>query len=145
MRIPVCFVLLLLSITTPLVQGGYGAGDARKEKLYRTFIAPCCWQENLAEHHSPAAEQLRARIDGMMVAGQSDDEIKKGLVAEFGPRILALPEGTLRAWLFWTPFAVGIAGLGALLITLRRLRPQPNVPGSPPTEIPQTWDDDEGT
>jgi len=136
---------MLFAVAAPLMQGGYGAGNARKEKLYQTFIAPCCWQENLADHHSQAAEQLRARIDGMMAAGQSDDDIKKGLVSEFGPRILALPEGTPRAWLFWTPFAVGIAGLGALLIVLKRLRPQPTVPGHPPTEFPETWDDDERT
>jgi cytochrome c-type biogenesis protein CcmH/NrfF len=136
-------VAVLFVVAAPLVRGGYGAGDARKEKLYQTFIAPCCWQENLAEHHSPAAEQLRARIDGMVVEGRSDYEIKQTLIVEFGPRILALPEGAPRAWLFWTPFAVGIAGLGAVVMVLKRLRSHPNIPGLPPVDLPDSWRDEE--
>jgi cytochrome c-type biogenesis protein CcmH len=136
-------VAALFAVAAPLVQGSYGAGDARKEKLYQSFIAPCCWQENLAEHHSPTAEQLRARIDGMVVDGRSDDEIKKTLIFEFGPRILALPEGAPRVWLFWTPFAVGIAGLGAFVIVLKRLKAHPTIPELPPTDLPDPWDDED--
>ncbi len=141
MRMPV-FVVAMVAVVAPLLQGGYGAGDARKEKLYQTFIAPCCWQENLEEHHSPAAEQLRIRIDGMVVDGRSDDQIKETLIAEFGPRILALPEGTPRAWLFWTPFAVGIAGLVAVVIVLKRIKSRPNVQELPPTDWPASWNDE---
>lgn len=145
MRMPMVAAVLFV-VAAPLMQGGYGAGDARKEKLYQTFIAPCCWQENLAEHHSPAAEQLRARIDGMVVDGRSDDQIKEALIVEFGPRILALPEGAPRVWLFWTPFAVGLAGLGAVVMVLKRLRSHPNTPGLPLTNLPDSWkDEDERT
>jgi cytochrome c-type biogenesis protein CcmH/NrfF len=79
----------------------------------------------------------------MVVDGRSDDEIKQTLIVEFGPRILALPEGTPRVWLFWTPFAVGIAGLGAVVIVLKRLRSQPNIPDLPPTDLPDSWRDED--
>lgn len=143
MRNPVYFAVILIAAAAPLMQGGYGAGDARKEKLYQTFIAPCCWQENLTEHHSPAADQLRARIDAMLVAGRSNDEIKHVLVDEFGPRILALPEGRARVWLFWTPFAVGIAGFATLLFFLARLKSSPDSPSTFASQLPEDWDAEE--
>ena len=114
--------MLLCLAAAPLVHAGYGAGDARKEKLYQTFIAPCCWQENLAEHNSPDAQRLRSRIDGMIAEGESDEAIKDALVVEFCPRILALPKGTPRIWLFWTPLVVTIAGLAAIVMALKRLK-----------------------
>jgi len=134
------FAALILVIAAPLLHAGYGAGDARKEKLYQTFIAPCCWQENLTEHHSPAADQLRARIDRLVIDGQSDRQIQDALIGEFGPRILALPEGRQRVWLFWTPFVVGLAGFAIVLLFLRRLRSRPSLAGLPPMELPDDWD-----
>jgi cytochrome c-type biogenesis protein CcmH len=124
----------------PVLSGSYGAGDARKEKLYSTFIAPCCWRENLAVHDSPTAGQLRTRIDGLISQGRSDDQVKALLVGEYGPRILALPEGTTRRWLFWTPFAVAIAGLAAVVLFLRRLKLRGAGPDLPPAKLPDHWE-----
>ena len=135
--------LALFSLAPAHAGYGYGQGDPRLEKLYTTFIAPCCWRDNLAEHDSPAADQLRSRIQGMVQNGQSDDQIKETLIAEFGPRILALPEGTQRVWLFWTPWLIGAAGLAAIFAWMQRARHRPNLAtGLPPAELPEGWDRD---
>ncbi len=132
--------VLLGIMATPALQAGYGSGDARREKLYATFIAPCCWRENLTMHDSPAADLLRTRIDNLMAEGRSDNEIKGALVGEFGLRILSLPEGQPRLWLFWTPFAVGALGLSALVIALKRLKSRPGALKLAPAELPENWE-----
>jgi cytochrome c-type biogenesis protein CcmH/NrfF len=132
--------LAALGLSAATLWADYGTEDARRESLYATFIAPCCWRENLTVHDSPAADQLRSRIDGWVAEGRSDEEIKRTLVSEFGPRILSLPEGVTRAWLFWTPFAVAAAGLALLLVALRRLRSRAPMADLPPAALPDHWD-----
>ncbi len=133
----------LALLTFAPAHAGYDEGDPRLEKLYTTFIAPCCWRDNLAEHSSPEAAQLRGRIQGMVRDGQSDDKIKQVLIDEFGPRILALPEGTQRVWLFWTPWLIGALGLAAVFAWMQRARHRPTpATGLPPAELPDGWDRD---
>ena len=57
----------------------------------------------------------------MVQAGRSDDEIKSALVAQYSKRVLALPEGSERIWLFWVPLVASAVGLGGILLLLRRL------------------------
>lgn len=122
---------------------GYGQDDPRLEKLYGSYIAPCCWRENLSTHDSPTADALRARIHTHVEQGMTDEQIKAVLVNDYGARILALPEGSTRTWLFWTPVAALLVGLGALLLWLKRARrPQPALAGIAPADLPDDWDKD---
>ncbi len=97
-------------------------GDPRKERLYSTFIAPCCWRENLLAHHSPKADELRGEIDSLIAAGRTDEEIKAGFVQRHSLRILALPEGARGEWLAWTPWAALLVGLTTVAWFIRRSR-----------------------
>lgn len=114
--------LILFFLLPLLVRAGYGQGDARLEKLYASYISPCCWRENLSVHQSPEADRLRARIAGMVREGWSDQQIKQALVGEYGKRILSLPEGGVNLWLFGTPVTVLAAGAVGLVWLLRRMR-----------------------
>lgn len=118
------------------------AETSRLDRLYHGFIAPCCWTKNVAEHDSQAARDVRAQIDAMVQAGKSDDEIKAALVARYGKRILALPEGETRTWLFATPLAAAAAGVGGLLWLMARLRRAraPAMAGVAPAELENGWD-----
>jgi cytochrome c-type biogenesis protein CcmH/NrfF len=136
-------VVMCLLLATP-AWASYGEGSSRLQKLYASYIAPCCWRENLMAHHSPAADQLRSRISSMVDDGKSDDAIEQTLVAEFGKRILSLPEGTPRVWLFWTPIALLAMGAAGVVWQLRRMRQaaaQPAYEGCP-VELAAGWDDD---
>jgi cytochrome c-type biogenesis protein CcmH/NrfF len=112
----------VLLAATSAAYAGYGAGDPRLSKLYSTFMAPCCYGGDLTVHDSAAASELRARIDAMVKAGQSDDQIKATLVAEYGERILSVPEGAKARWLFRIPWVIGLLALAAVLFFLRRMR-----------------------
>ena len=126
-----------------LAHAGYGAGNPRLEKLYATFISPCCWRENLTVHNSQIADELRAQIVLMVQAGRSDGEIKSALIERYGKRILALPEGSQRFWLVFPPLLAGAVGLTMILLFLGRSRFKADVPawpGLPPAELDENWD-----
>lgn len=117
-------------------------GDRRLELLFSSYIAPCCWRENLLVHQSPKADELRAAIRRLVAEGRSDEEIKVLLVSQYSRRILSSPEGVLGQWLSWTPVLAVAAGLGAVALTLQRLKrtaaPGPDVS---PADIPDSeWD-----
>lgn len=112
----------LLTTLTSIALGGYGSEDPRLHGLYTAFVAPCCWRDNLAIHESGKADQMRADIQAMVAAGQSDDEIKAAMVQEYGKRILVVPEGGAASWLFTAPWLLGVLGLVLVVVFLRRMR-----------------------
>jgi cytochrome c-type biogenesis protein CcmH len=118
------------------------AASPRLEKLYASFIAPCCWSRNLTEHDSQVAVEMRGQIDRMVQAGRSDDQIKAVFVAKYGERILALPEGAPRVWLFWMPVAVALVGLMAVSFFLKcsRLKASHLASDVAPAELDADWD-----
>ncbi len=131
--------MILFAILTPLARAVEPA-QARLENLYAAFIAPCCWSKNLLEHDSQVAHDMRGQIDAMVLAGNSDEEIKTVFVAKYGERVLALPEGSRRIWLFWTPVAAGLAGLSFIYFFLRRSRRKPGTLIRAAAELDADWD-----
>ena len=98
----------------------------------------------LDQSHAPAAERERAFIRRGIAAGQSKQQIKDGLVAQFGPAVLAEPEDSgfgLAGWL--VPIAAALAALVAVLLAARRWRRSPGPPSageSPdPLEDADAW------
>ena len=85
---------------------------------------------------SPQAEQQRELISRLIARGETKDEIKDALVAEYGPEVLAVPSAEgfdLTAWI------VPIAGLLTATVAValaarrwRRVRPAPRSPAAAP-------------
>lgn len=136
--------LMLLTLLGPLgtsLLANAANGNPRLERLFQTFIAPCCWRENLLAHQSPLADELRAGIRADVAQGKSDAEIKAALVRRYSTRILSLPEGAKALWLQWTPWAMATAGLAAVAGLLYRSRHHP-VAAVPPGPLPDLPDDE---
>jgi cytochrome c-type biogenesis protein CcmH len=80
-------------------------------------MCPVC-DTTLDQSSSPAARQIKALISARIAAGDSKQEIKDLLVAQYGPKILAAPPKkgfNLLAWLL--PIFLLLGGavvLGAL-------------------------------
>jgi cytochrome c-type biogenesis protein CcmH/NrfF len=126
-----------------MIHAGYGAGNPRLEKLYASYLSPCCWRENLTSHSSREAEDLRAQIAGMVKAGLSDEDIKAALIKQYTKHILALPEGAEALWLFWTPVLAGAIGCTTTLMFVRRSRGKQDAAarsGLAPAELEDNWD-----
>ena len=113
---------LAFLILIPRLWAIYGQENPRLEKLFGTFMSPCCWQQNLTVHDSPIANELRSQIRQAVLDGRTDEEIKASLVKQYSKRILALPEGAGRVWLFWTPWVAIAAGLLGLALAIRHFR-----------------------
>jgi cytochrome c-type biogenesis protein CcmH len=85
---------------------------------------------------APQAERERAFIRERIDRGESKEEIKDALVAEYGPDVLAIPDDEgfdLAAWL--VPALGLLAAALAIFLGLRRWRRQ-TPGGSPPPSGP---------
>lgn len=119
---------MILLMVASVAHAGYGAGDPRLAKLYSTFMAPCCYGGDLTNHSSGTADELRQRIAAMVKEGQTDEQIKAALVAEYGDKILTVPDGSAHTWLFSAPGFFVALGLLIVVWVLRRMRKAPVTP-----------------
>ncbi len=106
--------------------------DAAAGRLEHAVIAPCCFQQTVADHRSPQSDALRNDIRRRLRAGDSEAAILAAYEREYGERILAAPHTAgfgLLAWL--TPVvALGLAGL-AVWRWLRRHEARPRAAAGP--------------
>ena len=73
--------------------------------------------------NSDVADQERDFIAELIAQGKTKDEVKDALVAEYGPRVLAVPGDDgfeLTAWL--VPVLAALAALALVVLTARRWR-----------------------
>ena len=93
---------------------------------------------------SPQARREKAFIAELIAAGKSKAEIKDALVAEYGPEVLALPEGSgfdLSAYL--VPAIAFVVALVALAIGVGRWRRRGGDGGAGPSAGPPDEEDSE--
>ena len=109
---------------------GIGVADAGTAAAPRTSLpvierqvmcVTCKIPLNVAE--SPQADRERAFIQGLIDEGQTEAQIKRALVAQYGPTVLGLPSAhgfDLAAYL--VPLAAFLALLATLALLLPRWR-----------------------
>jgi cytochrome c-type biogenesis protein CcmH len=97
--------------------------------LEAELVCPVC-ETTLDQSDAPVAQRMKAFIRERIAAGDTEDEIKDALVAEFGTGVLATPSKRgfgLLAWL--VPLgAVVVAGIvvAVLVRSWSRRRPPPD-------------------
>jgi cytochrome c-type biogenesis protein CcmH len=115
MRIAAVVCLLALACAS-------SAGAAARPtlaQLEHEVMCPTC-HTLLELSHAPVADRMRAFIRRRIAAGDSDAEIKRRLVAQFGEGVLAVPPIRGFGLLAWLLPAVGFLGVGAIIaVTLR--------------------------
>lgn len=113
--------LLALAVVVALAVGSgpARAGTPNAADLEAELVCPVC-ETTLDQSNAPVAERMKAYIRARIAAGDSAQEIKDALVAEFGPGVLAKPpEGGfgLLAWLL--PLGALLAGAVVVGILVR--------------------------
>jgi cytochrome c-type biogenesis protein CcmH len=102
-----------------LCGGASAAGPPKAADLEAELVCPVC-ETTLDQSTAPVAERMKTYIRVRVAAGDTEQEIKDALVAEFGPGVLATPpEGGfgLLAWLL--PLAALVAGAAVVGVLLR--------------------------
>ena len=123
-RLTLLFVLLLAAGAAALAQEPLVFDDAAQEERYNalTLELRCtvCQNQSLADSDAPLAQDLRAEIYEMMMAGRSDDEIKTFMIERYGDFVLYRPPmqgNTLALWLL--PILLLLVGAVIVFFTVR--------------------------
>jgi cytochrome c-type biogenesis protein CcmH len=98
------------------VAGVASAAPPNAADLEAELVCPVC-ETTLDQSNAPVAQRMKAFIRVRIAAGDSEQEIKDALVAEFGSGVLAEPPGGGFGLLAWLLPLVALAG-GALAIGL---------------------------
>ena len=114
---------LLVALLVPLTLAVAPAALASEQhptlgELEGQVMCATC-HTTLDQSSSPVAERIREFIRARIAAGDTRSGIKRELVAQFGPAILAAPPRRgfgLLAW--WLPLVGLLAGIGAVSVAV---------------------------
>jgi len=133
-RVVVAAAIALLAATAPPL---LAAEPPRAADLEAELVCPVC-ETTLDQSNAPVAERMKLFIRERIAAGDSEQEIKDALVAQFGPGVLATPPKGgfgLLAWL--VPIVALLAGAIATAVLVRSWahrreeEPEPEAPIEP--------------
>ena len=97
------------------------AVEARLVGIAEELRCLVCQNESLAGSRADLAEDLRREIRTLIRQGKTDPEIIDFLVSRYGDFVRYRPPFKPTTWLLWGgPFVLLLAGLGALVMYLRR-------------------------
>ena len=83
-----------------------------------------CQNQSIADSNADLARDLREKVDEMLRAGRSDDEIVAYMVARYGDFVRYRPPLDAATVLLWVgPFVLAALALGGLLVRIRRRPP----------------------
>jgi cytochrome c-type biogenesis protein CcmH len=115
-----------------LATGSAIAAPPNAADLEAELVCPVC-ETTLDQSNAPVAERMKTFIRVRIAAGDSEQEIKDALVAQFGEEVLAEPPRGgfgLLAWLLPLAGLVGGAIAVALLLRAWSRRGPPDEPES---------------
>ncbi|MGC8519110.1 MAG: cytochrome c-type biogenesis protein [Steroidobacteraceae bacterium] len=94
--------------------------EARYERLIHNFRCMQCQDESLANSPVSLAADMRRQIRQMLLAGDTDAQIRHFFVARYGYFILFKPPFVLKtAWLWLTPLVLLVIGAVSALWFIR--------------------------
>lgn len=124
-------MIRLLALVVALGALGAGAASAAPPNaadLEAELVCPVC-ETTLDQSTAPVAERMKAFLRVRIAAGDSEQDIKDALVAEFGPGVIAEPPGGgfgLLAWLL--PLGAVAAAFVVVAFLIRRWSRSPAAP-----------------
>lgn len=128
MRIAVLLGAMLLTMQAGAIDTGRAFEDpeqqARYELLIKDLRCLVCQNQSIADSNATLASDLRREVREMMIAGQSDEQIREFMTARYGDFVLYRPPVSPRTWLLWSaPVLLLLGGLGiAAMVVMRRMR-----------------------
>lgn len=125
---------LVVACAAVLTVPAWAAEPPNAADLEAELVCPVC-ETTLDQSNAPVAQRMKLFIRERIAAGDSEQEIKDALVAQFGPAVLATPRKSGFGLLAWAlPLAALAAGaliVGVLVRSWSRRR----TPSSPETPL----------
>ena len=97
------------------------AQSARAEALYKEVRCPVCTAQAVAESDATLSKDLRRRIEALIVAGKTDEQVLQELTVTYGGDIRLRPAREGRTAPLWAaPWVILAAGLAVVVLRRRR-------------------------
>lgn len=131
--------LVVACAAAALAASASAAEPPNAADLEAELVCPVC-ETTLDQSNAPVAQRMKLFIRERIAAGDSEQEIKDALVAEFGPGVLATPRKSgfgLLAWILpLTALAAGAVTVAVLVRSWSRRRTlsSPEAPLDPEVE-----------
>ena len=111
----------VIAVLPVLAYGGVPQEQrARIQRLEKAVLAPCCYTENVGQHQSEIAVQMRVQIAKWVEQGRTDEDILNTYAELYGAKVLVDPNTIPKGWTLVVPWAFAIVGmLGAAWILWR--------------------------
>jgi cytochrome c-type biogenesis protein CcmH len=95
------------------IQGSVPGASAIEGRL----MAPCCWTQTIDIHDSPISLSMRHEIRRRLRNGESPEVIQASFVERYGPKIMAVQEGSqLKNVFIGLSVVMGGAGVAAAMM-----------------------------
>jgi cytochrome c-type biogenesis protein CcmH len=92
----------------------------RYETVTRELRCLVCQNQTIADSDADLAKDLRREVREMLVAGQTDEQIRTFMTDRYGDFVLYRPRANGRTWILWA--APAILLLGGLFLIFRIAR-----------------------
>lgn len=108
------------AVQEPLVFESQQQED-RFNELTLELRCTVCQNQNLADSDAQLAHDLRAQVHEMLIAGNTDDEIKQFMVDRYGDFVLYRPPVQQNTYLLWIgPFVILLIGAIILRANIKK-------------------------
>ncbi|GGB63190.1 cytochrome c-type biogenesis protein CcmH [Roseibium aquae] len=109
--------------------------EERARDLSRNLRCMVCQNESIDESNAPLAKDLRVLVRERLVAGDSNDQVIDFLVGRYGEYVLLKPRFAAHTLVLWAAAPVALlAGIGGLIMVVRRRRDRFNPVSAPPLD-----------
>ncbi len=134
-------VVLLALLAFAFAATGHASafsGDTEVRNIAKKLQCPVCDGTSVADSPSPVAEGMRETIRAQLAEGATEKEILDFFVARYDAGVLRNPPaGGWFSAIYWVPAIALIAGLGFILLAVRRRHgvAQLATPEGPPPDV----------
>jgi len=129
-------VVLVVLVLAAWPDGGTPTPQERARDLGTELRCPDCEGLSVADSSTSSARAIRADLRRRLVAGESEEDVRRAYVDRYGESILLKPEGSGLGVLVWgLPVVVLVGGAGGLALALARWRREPHLQSTAADEV----------
>ncbi|CAN5443879.1 hypothetical protein BH10ACT1_BH10ACT1_15510 [soil metagenome] len=117
-------VVVVVALSIGTFSGGDRTEAQRIQDIEESLRCPQCSSQSVANSETPSSKGVKVIVRERVKAGDSDEQIRDFVAAQFGREVLLDPSGKGFGALVWgVPVAAGVIAVGALALRFGDWRP----------------------